>query len=210
MIASGAAMRFLVSGLVAALAIVGQAGAQGPVEATPPPRAAAAPKPGDAFDYRTSYGRRLRMTLVAASGDRFEWELTDVTDAPSLVARITQDAEFRIVANEDAAGGVTRYDPHDCEKVVGICGYTVHHPDGSAGEEMRVNGVEGGVWNYSLWRETDGENRPVGIGEICYDAAGLSLRESWTDLQTADGYSLERIRPDGTLADCSEAVPPLE
>jgi hypothetical protein len=86
----------------------------------------------------------------------------------------------------------------------------VHHPDGSAAPEMRINGVAAGVWNYSIWRKAGTERRPVGIGEICYDAAGLSLRESWTDLETAAGYSVERIMPDGSLADCSDAADPLE
>jgi hypothetical protein len=165
---------------------------------------------GEAFDYRTSHGRTLRMTLVEAAGDRLLWELHDITGPPLLAARITQDAEFRVMVHEDAAGGVTRYDPHNCEKVVGICTYTVSHPDGSAAEEMRVNGITHGVWNYSLWREADGQKHPVGIGEICYDATGLSLRESWTDLESAAGYSLERINPDGSLASCSTAAAPLD
>lgn len=161
---------------------------------------------GGSFDYRTSHGRTLRMILVDAAGDRYLWELHDVTGAPRLAARITQDREFRVLVHEDAAGGVTRYEPNNCEKVVGICTYTVHHPDGSDAEEMRVNGIAAGVWNYSLWREAGGEKRPVGIGEICYDADGMSLRESWTDLESAAGYSVERILPDGTLADCTGAV----
>ena len=129
---------------------------------------------------------------------------------PRLAARITQDAEFRVLVHEDASGGVTRYDPHNCEKMVGICTYKVRHPDGSEAEEMRVNGIAGEVWNYSLWRASGGEKRPIGIGEICYDASGLSLRESWTDLESAAGYSVERILPDGRLADCSGAAAPLD
>ena len=201
--------------LVGAAAIVATAGlvtaqAPDPGTAQHPPAVSI----GESFDYRTSHGRTLRMTLVEASGDRFMWELHDVTGpatgagTPGLAARITQDADFRVLVHEDAAGGVTRYDPHSCEKVVGICTYTVTHPDGSAAKEMRVNGISGAVWNYSLWREAGDGKRPVGIGEICYDAAGLSLRESWTDLESAAGYSLERIMPDGSLADCSTAAAP--
>ena len=201
-------MRVLLTGTIVALAAAGLALAEGPDRSTIG-AAEPAPSVGDAFDYRTSHGRTLRLTLVRAEGDRFLWELYDVTGPPRLAARITQDAELRVLVHEDAAGGVTRYAPHNCEKVVGICTYTVRRPDGSEAEEMRVNGVEGGVWNYSLWREAGGERRPVGIGEICYDAAGLSLRESWTDLESAAGYSVERILPDGRLADCSTAASPL-
>jgi hypothetical protein len=205
-------MRGLPIGAVTAIAlatVAGPAGAQRQAPAAPAP-AALAPAPGDAFDYRTSHGRILRMTLVESAAGRFVWELSDVTGPPRRAARITQDERFRVLVHEDAAGGVTRYEPHDCEKVVGICAYTVHHPDGSTGAEMRVNGVAGGVWNYSIWRGAGAERRPVGIGEICYDAAGLSLRESWTDLETAAGYSVERIMPDGSLADCSDAADPLQ
>jgi hypothetical protein len=195
-------------GAVALAAAAGSAVAQAPDPSMA--QTTAAVSVGATVDYRTSHGRTLRMTLVEAAGDRFLWELHDVTGTPELAARITQDAEFRVLVHEDAAGGVTRYEPHSCEKVVGICSYTVSHPDGSAAEEMRVNGITEAVWNYSLWREDGGEKRPVGIGEICYDAAGLSLRESWTDLESAAGYSLERIMPDGSLADCSTAAAPLD
>jgi hypothetical protein len=105
------------------------------------------PVVGDAFDYRTSHGRRLRMLLAGTDGDRFLWELHDVTGTPVLAARITQDAAFRVLVHEDAAGGITRYDPHNCEKIVGICTYAVTHPDGTVDAEMRVNGIESGVWN---------------------------------------------------------------
>ena len=190
--------------LLVALAVAGPGGpvsAQAPDPGDRPP----AVRVGDAFDYRTSHGRTLKLTLVEADDGRFLWELHDVTRVPRLAARITQDAEFRVLVHEDAAGGVTRYEPHNCEKVVGICTYAVSYPDGSAADEMRVNGIAEGVWNYSLWRDQAGEKRPVGIGEICYDAAGLSLHESWTDLESAGGYSVERILPDGSLADCSRA-----
>lgn len=198
--------------MIGALVAAGYAAAQPPELVTAPahPDAPAVPELGDTLDYRTSHGRTLRMTLVGTSGDRFLWKLSDITGAPRLVARMTQDAEFRVLVHQDAGGGVTRFEPHNCEKVVGICSYKVHNPDGSAADEMRVNGITQGVWNYSLWRGTGDDKRPVGIGEICYDAAGLSLRESWTDLESAAGYSVERIRPDGRLADCSGAAAPLE
>ncbi len=64
-------------------------------------------------------------------------------------------------------------------------------------------------------------NPPVAIGDafeyrtshgrtLRMTLAGLSLRESWTDLESAAGYSVERILPDGTLAGCSKASLPLE
>ena len=116
-----------------------------------------------------------------------------VNAAGALISRFGKDAEGRLITLGVPGGAVYRFAPHDCERVLGICDYTMTGPDGRETRYQRVTGREGGAWVYSLFEEREGSFVPVRIGTVSYDKNRLPLSETWTDLENAGTGSYRRI-----------------
>lgn len=155
--------------------------------------ALAGPEIGDSHEYVNTNGGKLRMTLVEQAADRHVWLLESVTaGGVEPAAHIIQDGKLRILRYEFPDDTAVVFDPHNCEHVVGFCTYTMTNPDGTVSEEQRINGIEDGIWNYSLWKGGVFDGAPSGIGQICYDDDGVTLWESWVDLESTNSWFLER------------------
>ena len=156
--------------------------------------ALAGPEIGASYEYVNSNGGRLRMTLLEQQPDKHVWLLESVTaEGVEPAAHIIQDGELRILRYEFPDDTAVVFEPHNCEHEVGFCTYTMTNPDGSVSAEQRINGIEDGIWNYSLWKGGAFDGAPSGIGQICYDDDGVTFWESWVDLESTNSWFLERV-----------------
>ena len=105
----------------------------------------------------------------------------------------TFDEMRRLVSQEVTGHGTLSFDPHNCEKTVGLCTYTETGFDGESIEKLRINGREGDEWNYSVM--TSETQELLMIGTVTYGADGLADRDEWTELDSTRSGCFERIPP---------------
>ncbi|MEM7668357.1 MAG: hypothetical protein AAF317_04295 [Pseudomonadota bacterium] len=144
--------------------------------------------------FRYCSGAVLRMTPGTEAG---HYDLS-VASGPdwSAIGHVRLDPEGRFLGRQIGAGGETRFAPHNCEKVPGLCEYTETAPDGTETQKIRINGREpDGSWSYSILEDTTGEMDLAVVGTVFYGLDGLAETDTWT---TVDGYEkscAERIDP---------------
>ena len=110
------------------------------------------------------------------------------------------DEQRRLVSQEVPGRGAMRFEPHNCEKVPGICRYTEIGFDGTSQEKLRINGKTGEEWNYSLFEIADGAQTLTRVGTVTYGADGLADKEEWTSLVNTDSQCWERLPPEEAAA----------
>lgn len=127
----------------------------------------------------------------AANLESAGYEGVEVT-ASGVAYLITSsmDHEGRTLTESDA-GGVIRYEPHDCFRTLGECRFTSIGPDGRETHYLRTSRFSEGVWTDRLARDParDPEGRSDLLEETRYsvDAAGVT-------------YTMEKtVRRDGDL-----------
>ena len=104
---------------------------------------------------------------------------------------LTLDAKGRFLSREIEGAGVTRYTPHNCEKVAGICEYTETAPDGSVQAKARINGREGERWSYTIFDDTGEAAEVRVVGTVRYGPDGFATIEEWTE---TSGYQRDCAR----------------
>lgn len=119
--------------------------------------------------------------------------------------RAIYDAEGRMLRQEVTGRGTVTYQPHNCEKVAGICTYTETGLDGEIVSKLRINGLTGAEWNYSLIDVDNGTNTGIEpgngglsqtltkVGTVTYAPDGLAIRETWSSVTGTEDGCLERI-----------------
>ena len=151
----------------------------------------------DTIYYRYCAGVILRAVPEAAPGSYALALLRG--DAWKEYGRAVYDAEGRMLRQEVAGRGTVSFDPHNCEKVAGICRYTETGLDGKVTSKLRINGLAGEEWNYSL--VDAGEGGPetqtlTRVGTVTYAADGLAAEETWTSVTGTEDGCLKRLPPD--------------
>lgn len=110
--------------------------------------------------------------------------------------RAVYDAEGRMLRQEVTGRGTVSFKPHNCEKVAGICRYTETGLDGKSTKKLRINGLTGEEWNYSL--VDAGEGGPetqtlTRVGTVSYAEDGLATEETWSSVTGTEDGCLSRI-----------------
>ena len=125
--------------------------------------------------------------------------------------RAIYDADGQMLRQEVEGRGSVVFEPHNCEKSVGICAYTETAFDAPPQSKLRITGHEGADadWNYSLIdvvKENGAENQVLTrVGTVAYADDGLATRETWSSITGTEDGCLERIDaaqlPPGTPQD---------
>lgn len=110
--------------------------------------------------------------------------------------QITLDAEGRRRSLEIDGRGATVFEPHNCEKTVGICQYVETDPKGTSIKKSRINGREGDQWDYSILENRGNGFELAVIGKVTYADDGLAQEEFWTSVTsyTKDGCAKRILR----------------
>ncbi|MEM0922768.1 MAG: hypothetical protein AAGI13_06955 [Pseudomonadota bacterium] len=139
----------------------------------------------------------MRLTPLAGAARIYKLDLRS-GDTWTLFGEMRLDAEGRSTARRIDGHGLTRYAPHNCEKVPGICRYTEYRPDGTEAQMLRINGQDPGetdsLWSYTILQDADGQPEIQAIGTVRYAADGLPERESWTETETYTKGCAERLQ----------------
>lgn len=138
--------------------------------------------------YEFCGGAVVRMTPVEGAGQTLVLDV-ESDDAWVKYGRIVLDAEGRRKSLEIDGRGATVFDPHNCEKTVGICQYVETDPEGTSVKKSRINGREGDEWSYSIMEDHGSGFELAVIGKVTYADDGLAQTESWTSVSsyTQDG-----------------------
>lgn len=113
--------------------------------------------------------------------------------------RAIYDSEGQMLRQEVVGRGIVRFDPHNCEKSVGICEYTEIAFDGPPQRKLRITGHEGidAAWTYSLVdivKEGGADKQVLSrVGTVNYAEDGLAIRETWSSITGTEDGCLERI-----------------
>lgn len=114
--------------------------------------------------------------------------------------RALYDGDGRMLRQEVTGRGAVTFDPHNCEKMPGICTYTETGLDGTAQKKLRINGLEGEEWNYSLIDAGEGAGEGgietqvlTRVGTVTYAPDGLAARETWSSVTGTEDGCLTRI-----------------
>lgn len=138
----------------------------------------------DPLYFRYCNGVVLRM---APAADENGYDLAvEQAGAWSGIGHIRFDPEGRTVTRRIGEGNETRFAPHNCEKVAGICEYTETAPDGTETRKLRINGREpDGSWSYSILEDKAGEMELAVVGTVSYADDGLTQEDNRT---AVEGY----------------------
>ncbi|MEM7059668.1 MAG: hypothetical protein AAF557_18950 [Pseudomonadota bacterium] len=103
--------------------------------------------------------------------------------------QIVLDTEGRRKSLEIDGRGETIFEPHNCEKTVGICQYVETDPQGISIKKARINGRDGEEWSYSIMEDHGKGFELSVVGKVTYADDGLAQDESWTSVSsyTQDG-----------------------
>ena len=147
--------------------------------------------------YRYCAGVILRAVPEATSGSYALSLLRG--EAWRDYGRAVYDADGRMLRQEVAGRGTVHFEPHNCEKVAGICRYTETDLDGTETKKLRINGLAGEEWNYSL--VDAGEGGPetqtlTRVGTVTYAPDGLADKETWSSVTGTEDGCLERVPAD--------------
>ena len=150
--------------------------------------------PGAGYAYRFLSGQVMRMELAERDENGSAWRvLSGEGDAAREVGELRYDADGRVTAFLPAGDAPPEtYDPHNCERVVGLCEYTVTRGDQSW-SERRISGVSDGVWTFSVFRVLGGEHELQKVGSVTYDDDGVVVDELWMDGATGEERGARRI-----------------
>ncbi len=151
-------------------------------------------EPGAAYAYRFQSGSVMTLTLEERSPDGSVWTVTaGEGDAARLVGRLRYDAEGRVTAflRPDGTPSET-YEPHNCERVVGLCSYQVTDSRGVRAEQ-RIGGRNGDEWSFSVFLVENGAPTLLKVGTITYDGDGVVRDELWMDAETGAEAGARRI-----------------
>lgn len=141
------------------------------------------PASADPIDFRYCSGAELRMQMLEGETRIFRLLLRQGVEWVPY-GRITLDGEGRSLSNRIDGEGATIFEPHNCEKIPGICQYTETSPDGTAVGKTRINGREGDVWSYSILETLDETFDVKVVGTVRYAEDGLVAEENWTETET--------------------------
>lgn len=110
--------------------------------------------------------------------------------------QITLDAEGRRKSLDIDGRGATVFDPHNCEKTIGICQYVETDPQGQSVTKSRINGRTGDKWDYSILEDRGNGFELAVIGTVTYAEDGLAQDETWTSVTsyTKDGCAKRIVR----------------
>lgn len=178
--------------VAAALAAAGQGGRAEEHDAPPPPFAAL--EPGAAYVYEFVSGRVTTLTLARRDESGTLWRVDEGRGAEAReIGALRYDPEGRVTAFLRPDGSPVKiYEPHNCERVAGLCEYRVIS-NGVAAIERRIGGLDGGTWSFSIFVERDGVPRLEKVGTIAYDADGVVVDELWIEGETGEEGGARRI-----------------
>ena len=145
--------------------------------------------------FRFCSGSILRMQAVESEVNTFTLALRRDADWQEY-GRAIFDENRRLVRQEVPGRGALQFEPHNCEKMPGICRYTEIGLDGTRQDKMRINGREGDEWNYSLMDLADGRQELTRVGTVTYGDDGFAVKEQWTSLTNTDSQCWERLAPE--------------
>lgn len=145
--------------------------------------------------FRFCSGAILRMQEIEGTANTFTLALKRDVDWQEY-GRAIFDENRRLVRQEVPGRGALQFEPHNCEKMPGICRYTEIGLDGTRQDKMRINGREGEEWNYSLMDLSDGKQELTRVGTVTYGDDGFAVKEQWTSLTNTDSQCWERLTPE--------------
>lgn len=161
------------------------------------PASVAAEDPGPPIYFQYCSGAILRAAPEAEPGV-FALALLR-GEAWATYGRAIYDAEGQMLRQEVKGRGTVRFDPHNCEKSVGICEYSETAFDGPPQRKLRITGHEGAdaAWTYSLVdivKEGGADTQVLTrVGTVNYADDGLAIRETWSSITGTEDGCLERI-----------------
>lgn len=145
--------------------------------------------------YEFCGGAIVRMTPVDGPERILRLDV-EGSDGWVKYGQIILDTEGRRKSLELDGRGATVFEPHNCEKTVGICQYIETDPQGTSVKKSRINGRTGDQWDYSILEDRGNGFELAVIGKVTYADDGLAQDESWTSVTsyTKDGCAKRIVR----------------